>query len=415
MRKKIPISKLRVGMAVAEIPGPWLDHGLWRTRFVVRDAAELAAIQASDVAEVVIDTRLGLDVVEAPVDGSQESGDPSAKPLADDSQPASHVALSLPLKLRHSPGESWAEAQALVADAFERMRSSRSIDLGAVRAAVDDIMCALERDRFAMMGLALLKGCDTYTFAHSVSVCALMVAFGQHLQLDNEHCRALGTAGLFHDIGKAALSNALVLKPGPLTDDEFRQVKEHPALGADYLGQFRQNCPVAIDVCLHHHERFDGSGYLGGKKGEEVSMESRMAAICDVYDAITSRRPYKEAWDPAVALGRMESWSGHFDSRLLASFVSMLSPYPTGTLVRLASGRIGVVVRPSPHTPLKAVVRVFYNATNQTHITPRLVDLAKEDDQIQALEPTGAWATPVLRSVQQEAFGMSVFSKGPRA
>ena len=208
---------------------------------------------------------------------------------------------------------------------------------------VEQISASLARNGSALLGLARLKTKDEYTYMHSVAVCALMVALARQLGLPRTVQEA-GMAGLLHDIGKMAMPLDVLNKPGKLTEDEYAIMRSHPERGhAMLLAALTSVSDAALDVCLHHHEKVDGTGYPHRLAGERISLLARMGAICDVYDAITSNRPYKAAWTPR-SLARMAQWQGHFDTRLLHAFVRAVGIYPLGSLVRLQSGRLGVVI-----------------------------------------------------------------------
>ena len=153
-----------------------------------------------------------------------------------------------------------------------------------------------------------------------------------------------------------------------------------------------------LDVVLHHHERMDGTGYPHHLPGDQISQLARMGAICDVYDAITSNRPYKAGWDPAQSIARMASWKGHFDPALFAAFVQSLGIYPTGSLVRMASGKLAVVMEQNPQSLTSPVVMEFFSTKSQLHIPPKRVDLSRPGtvDRIVAREEGAAAQFPHL-------------------
>jgi HD-GYP domain-containing protein (c-di-GMP phosphodiesterase class II) len=228
---------------------------------------------------------------------------------------------------------------------------------------------------------------------HSVAVCALMVALARQLGLDERQTREAGMAGLLHDLGKSLMPMEVLNKPGKLTDEEFRVIKSHPVEGHRLLVEGGAASAISLDVCLHHHEKVDGSGYPHGLAGDAISLHARMGAVCDVYDAITSNRPYKSGWDPAESIRKMTEWStGHFDARVFQAFVKSIGIYPTGSLVRLASGRLGVVIEQSPKSLLAPQVKVFFSTKSKTHIPPEIIDLSKQGaEKIVGREDAAAW------------------------
>lgn len=167
-------------------------------------------------------------------------------------------------------------------------------------------------------------------------------------------------------------------KPGRLTDEEFRIMMGHPEAGYTMLFEGEGITEVALDVCLHHHEKPDSSGYPHGLKDEQISLFAKMGAVCDVYDAITSNRPYKSGWDPGESIRRMTEWlPGHFDERVFHAFVKSLGIYPIGSLVRLQSGRLGIIVDQTEKSLLTPKVRIFFSTKSNAHIPPELLDLSQ--------------------------------------
>jgi HD-GYP domain-containing protein (c-di-GMP phosphodiesterase class II) len=277
---------------------------------------------------------------------------------------------------------------------FNEARMGRLADMATALPVVDDIAGSVLRNPGALISLVRLKRADDYTYMHSVAVCAMMVALARQLGLDDAGVRASGLAGLLHDVGKMAIPAGILNKPGKLSDAEFSTVKGHPAAGHALLLTGGDVPAAALDVCLHHHEKFDGSGYPHGLKGEEISLQARMGAVCDVYDAITSNRPYKAGWCPAESLGKMAEWTrnGHFDPAVFDAFVRCIGIFPIGTLLRLSSGRMGVVVD-NGGSLLQPKVRVFYSTRTMNYIIPETVDLAAPGarETVAAREDAARW------------------------
>jgi len=206
---------------------------------------------------------------------------------------------------------------------------------------------------------------------------------------------------MLHDLGKAAMPQEILNKPGKLTDEEFDIIKTHPARGYEMLLDSTNVSDGAKDVCLHHHERVDGTGYPDGLAGEKISLLGRRGAVCDVYDAVTSDRPYKAGWDPAQALAQMATWKGHFDSAVFQSFVKSVGIYPTGSLVRMSSGRLAVVLEQNPAALTKPRVKVFFSTKSGMPLEPRILDLAAGGvtERIEAREPPESWNFTYLREL----------------
>ena len=221
------------------------------------------------------------------------------------------------------------------------------------------------------------------------------MALARELAFDEGQIREAGLAGLLHDLGKAFIPLDILNKPGKLTDQEFTIIKSHPEQGTAVLhAQGMKDDSAIVDVCLHHHEKMDGSGYPANLNGDQISTLARMGAVCDVYDAITSKRPYKAGWDPAISLHKMMSWTGHhFDPVIFQAFVKTLGIYPIGSLVRLSSERLAIVEEQSQASLLKPIVKAFYSIRQSCAITPIVIDLSRpgyEESIIQREDP-GDW------------------------
>ena len=219
-----------------------------------------------------------------------------------------------------------------------------------------------------------------------------MLALGKQMGIEDATLKSLGMAGLLHDIGKIAVPDVVLNKPGQLTDAEFDLVKAHPVRGWEILNASSGVDDVVLDVCLHHHERVDGKGYPDKLSGDALSLAARMGAVCDVYDAITSNRCYKVGWAPAEALRKMAEWQdGHFDKSVFHAFVKAVGIYPVGTLVKLKSGRLAVVIDQSKQSLLKPIVKVFFSSSSNTYITQEIMDLSQTHDAIACVEDEAKW------------------------
>jgi putative nucleotidyltransferase with HDIG domain len=393
MRKKIAVEQLRLGMHVHEFCGSWINHPFWRSKFTLSEAKELAAAQASEVTHCWIDTAKGLDVdaVPQPPAPPQTAEPPTAATAP--APPLNEPQVALQDELRRTTAVLQQSRQAVVA-MFGQARMGLAVDPQSCLPLVESIAASVGRNSGALVSLARLKSHDDYTYMHSVAVCALMVALSRQLGQGEAAARVAGMAGLLHDLGKAVMPLEVLNKPGKLSADEFRLIQRHPERGHELLAESGEAGEVVLDVCLHHHEKTDGSGYPHGLEGEQISLHARMGAVCDVYDAITSNRPYKQGWDPAESIGKMAEWRrGHFDETVFQAFVKSLGIYPTGSLVRMRSGRLAVVVEQNPASLTTPSVKVFYSTRSQMHIPPELIDLARPgcSDRIVGRESNAQW------------------------
>lgn len=383
-----------------------MDHPFWRTGFVIKDPKDLELILASKIQEVWIDCKLGLDVPEgAPVVSVEEPDvllvvTQAAKPAA--TSPPRNIAPVPAAQEVERAARICQESKAAVVSMFEEVRMGKAVDVGGAQQLVEDISDSVARNPGAIISLARLKTADDYTYMHSVAVCAMMVALAKQLGLEESQVRSAGMAGLLHDLGKVAMPTEVLNKPGKLTKAEFDIMKTHPTEGYKMLMASTGVDPISLDVVLHHHEKMDGSGYPLGLLGDQISLYAKMGAVCDVYDAITSNRPYKSGWDPAESLRKMAEWvNGHFDVSVFQAFVKSMGIYPVGSLVRLSSGRIGVVMEQSRKSLTMPHIKAFFSTKSNMRITPTLVDLSqpKVMEKIINREDPAKWNFPDLNEM----------------
>lgn len=364
-------------MFICEFCGSWMEHPFWKTRFLLEDEKDLRAILASGIKELWIDVSQGLDACDETAGKTEaEVASEAEALLLEAEKPGNLERASLDEEIK-TAARLCNRAKEAVIEMFSDVRMGKAIQVEKAHELVDEISKSVLRQPHALISLARLKSADEYTYLHSVAVCALMIALARQLNLDEETVRNAGMAGLLHDIGKVGIPLKVLNKPGKLTDEEFAIVKSHPELGAKILIENYQVPAMALDVCLHHHEKVDGTGYPFGLKGDTISLFAKMGAVCDVYDAITSNRPYKKGWSPADSIRKMAEWSkGHFDEAVFQAFVKTVGIYPTGSLVRLESGRLAVVIEQNDASLLMPKVKIFFSAKTKMPIIQEVLDLA---------------------------------------
>ncbi|MDO9620243.1 MAG: HD-GYP domain-containing protein [Pseudomonas sp.] len=407
MLKCIAVTDVRVGMYIHEFCGAWMDHPFWKSKFLLKSEKDLQRIKASSIGELWIDVSKGVDVEvgTASVSPEEVAAEAEAALLAAVQSPPVSLAVSMEDEMQRAV-KLCARSKAAVVSMFGDARMGQALQFEQAGELVEEISDSIMRHPNALISLARLKNADEYTYMHSVAVCALMIALARNLGLNEGQVREAGLAGLLHDIGKMAIPNEVLNKPGKLTDNEFATVRDHPEAGSRMLIESKQVSALVLDVCLHHHEKVDGTGYPHRLAGEQISLYARMGAVCDVYDAITSNRPYKQGWDPAESIRKMAEWKGHFDPVVFQAFVKTVGIYPVGSLVRLESGRIGVVMEQQAKSLLAPRVKVFFSAKSKTPIPQEILDLSKlvGRDKIVGRESAEEWG---FRHVEELWSGIS--------
>lgn len=391
MLKQIFIDQLRPGMFIHKAGGSWLDSPLWQTSFRVDSLDVVRKVRNTGIAELWIDTARGVDVLAVQPEPLPAAAEQPAPPAPFRFAAVERVSTRDEM---HRAANVIVRAKSAVMNMFNEARMGRLGDVSEAVVLVENVAASVMRNQGALINLVRLKQADDYTYLHSVAVCVMMISLARQVGLPDDQVRDCGLAGLLHDLGKVAIPAEILNKPGKLTDSEFELVKRHPVAGFEALAGWQDVPDIARDVCLHHHERFDGKGYPDRLQGEQISVHARMGAICDVYDAITSNRPYKSGWCPAESLKRMAEWTkeGHFDPVLFGAFVKCMGIYPVGTLLRLKSNRLGVVTDNSKSL-LKPVVKVFFSVRSMGYIVPEEVDLSASGavDTISNREDAAKW------------------------
>lgn len=373
-------------MFIQELCGNWIDHPFWKKAFKLTDPKDLKALQECGIAEVMIDTAKGLDVEpppplvndEAPIPVAESTEKPEPRVTFQDEIPNAQ--------------KLYVRSKRIVSFIFKEARMGNVLQVAEAISLVEEITQSVSRNSSALLSLTRLKNKDDHTYLHSVAVSALMIALGKQMGMKKDTLKSLGMAGLLHDIGKMIIPDELLNKPGKLTSDEFEIIKTHSQRGWEILNPYDDVDDIILDVCLHHHERPDGTGYPEKLSGEAITLFSRMGAVCDVYDAMTSDSCYKKAISPADAIRKMaELQSTHFDQTVFHAFVKTVGIYPTGTLVKLKSGRLAVVAEQTLKSLTTPIVKVFFSTKANEPIFPEMVDLSKLPDSIASVENPNDW------------------------
>jgi len=299
MITRLSKADIRIGMFVEAVEGAESSFG--KRRFLLKDDSELTAIQQSTAEFVLINTAFGADSAKARIAAAK-----------DDSQ-----------KLL-SPKEARTEAREIVASATKTLKAElisivtgRAVDMIKIAPVIDQIVDADQTTSSLFFQVSRLKHKDETTFQHSLAVGTLMGKLGEALDMDRETVELLVLSGLIHDVGKLTISQRILQKQGPPTPAERKLIQMHPRRGHHILKRYPAIPQEALDICLHHHEVLDGSGYPSRLSGSEIGPLVRVSTVCDVFEALTSARPYKHGWPVSDALNWMFDRDHLFDRKLV--------------------------------------------------------------------------------------------------
>jgi len=402
MIQQIECDQVREGMYISGFGGSWFDHPFWRAKFVVTSPQDIEKVRNSSVPYVLIDDDLGVGLAPSSPAPASEA-DRANQNTPPSKQSGRKRAMYRPITSQGRDHDQDAaerqRAAALVSQSKQTMRTvfgdarmGCAIHSTSVNRVVEDVTEAVIRNANVLLNVVKLKSKDDYTYLHSVAVCALMVCTGKYLKMKEDEVRDLGLAGLLHDVGKIGIPDEILNKQGRLTDAEYTQAQGHPEHGFQLLNSSAGITDMAMDVCRHHHEKMDGTGYPFGLRGEDISFAARLGAICDVYDALTSDRVYKKAWTPKRALAEMWAWEGHFDRTILSHLMLAIGVVPAGMLVKLSDGHLARTLDSAPYDP-SINAEIFYCTLQSIPVPPSKVSLADNagDMSIASIEEPARW------------------------
>jgi putative nucleotidyltransferase with HDIG domain len=395
MIKKITVEHLRPGIFVHDFNSGWLHHPFLRNKIKIETEGDIEKILKYQIREVYIDTEKGLDVDDAPT--QQEV-------TAEIQTEIDHVPAPAKKENRRPLRAEIARARRLITEAkqtthrlMDDVKLGKQLDVRQVEDIVEKLTDSVLSNKDALISLVRIKKKDEYTYMHSLAVSALCISFAQHLGLDAKATKQIGVGGLLHDFGKVKIPLEVLTKPGPLTEKEFEIMKRHVEHGECMLRQTSRIDESSICVTAHHHERLDGTGYPAGLREDQISLFGQIAAIVDIYDALTAERCYKDSIPPTEALKKLFEWSDRYLNRqLVEQFIAHVGIYPIGALVRLRSGRVGVVVDHGEKGLLYPVVRVLFDRKRGRVLHPFNLDLSKkalsgESDEVVGCESLAKW------------------------
>lgn len=403
MEKQVASQDLQLGMYVTRLDRPWLETPFLFQGFTIQDAHDIAELQRH-CRFVYIDI---------------ERGAPSRRYLDTPRAAPTRADADLKRICRSNPGkpvypdtasveeelaparDSHQEACERIGNILDDVRSGRKLNVAAAEQAVSSMIESILRNPDAFMWLSKLKNKDSYTYAHSIDACALAITFGRHLGLPKPELEQVAVGTLLFDIGKMKLPEELLEKPGRLTDAEFALMQAHVAHSVELMADAKGISQTSIEVAYSHHERHNGQGYPRGLTSDQTSVYGKIAAIVDCYDAITSDRPYSVAVSPHEAIRSLYEWRNvDFQEEVVEQFIQCLGVYPTGTLVELNTGQVGIVLSQNRVRRLRPKVMLVLNADKHTYDIAPTVDLMTEtvDRQGQMLE--------IARSLDPGSYGI---------
>ncbi len=399
MKKRISIDELQPGMLVEKLDQSWLSTPFFRHKMLITSQQQIAQLKASGVQTLVVR-----------IETEEIRNEPASEPtlvidpvLTTVAEPAS-TSLVVPFEDELPAARRvYQAAKTIVQNAMHDTRLGRAINMDEVNQVVSDMTESVFRNPDALTSLSRLKQFDEYTFYHSVNTSLLAMSLGRHLQLERSALHQVGVGTLLHDIGKTRIPSEILNKPGRFEPHEMEIMKQHVMRGVEVLASTTGLGDSYLRPALEHHERIDGTGYPYQRGRDQLSQFGLMAAVVDIYDAITSDRCYhkgRSAHEALQFLYRL-SLDGHLDATLVQQFIHVVGVYPVGSVVDLNTGETGIVKKVNHHAPLAPLVLLVKNAGNTLLSSPQELDLSAQIEKphrnITALpNPTQAGVDPTL-------------------
>jgi putative nucleotidyltransferase with HDIG domain len=380
MRKRISIDQLKIGMKIEKLDCSWLATPFLRNRFTITSSEQIQQLQASGVQQLEIEAD----------DGEQDSGStvPAMEAKAETTQPISPPVEPTPPTVPFTEElpvakQVYKAAKLIIQQAMEDVRMGRALNMEAVSEVVGGMADSILRSPDALSSLTRLKHFDEYTFFHSVNTSVLALSVGRHLGYERVPLLQLGTGMLLHDIGKTQIPLEILNKPGRYEANEFEIMKQHVMRGAEILSHTTGLTDMFLMPTLEHHERVDGTGYPYQRPKTDLSQFGLIAAIVDIYDAVTSDRCYHKGKTPHDTLQILYQLGsqGHVDGELVQQFVQVVGVYPVGSCVLLSTGEKAIVKQINHHAPIQPVVVLLTNNNAHPLSTPVDLDLATQVGQ----------------------------------
>jgi len=392
MKAVLSVDELRIGMYVTELDRPWRETPFLFQGFEIQSQGDIDTLRKYCQQVTVLDTG---NTIATPATRTARPTMPLARTAGNPNFRSLRVEQEV-YKINNHPSARpvyqdittlkqevdkvrnvFIEARLLIQEFLHDAKLGRALDMESARSVVRGMTDSVLRNPDALMCFAQLKRKDEYTAQHGLRVCVLALILGRHLGMPREQLEMLGLGALLHDIGMVRVPDAILAKSGALTPAEFEVLKQHVNWGVEILSGDYQMPSPALEVVRDHHERYDGSGYLHGLRGDQIGDFGMIGAITDHYDAITSDRGYRGAASPHQVLLNMYEWRNTlFRAEMVEKFIQCLGVYPIGSVVELNSGEVGVVAAINRMQRLKPHVMLVYRSDQRPYEEMPITNLA---------------------------------------
>jgi len=388
---KISVKDLQLGMYVAKLDRPWVDTPFSFQGIKINCSNDIEELQQNCIYVYIDVEKSTLQVRNKFTSFGHSIANVKYKPKSrkvnnrdtNNQESTEHTEIIVPTADRQFQHhmqralEIHGAAHDHIKSVMTDVHNGESVDVSHAKNIVNQLAVNVIKNPTALMWLTQLKNRDEYTAIHSLNVCILSLCFGRYMGLNQSQLSDLGLGAMLHDIGKLKIPLDVLNKPGRLTGEEYKIVKQHTVFGYELLKNKNGLSSSILNTIKHHHERIDGKGYPSLIGGEEIGYHTRMVSIVDAYDAITSKRSYKEAASSHRAVNFLYDKSGtNFDNDLVSQFIKYMGIYPIGSIVELNTGQVGVVVADNKLNQLLPVILLLLDEDKQAYQMSKYINLA---------------------------------------
>lgn len=349
--KKVSVSDLKIGDKVVKLDQNWLQTSFLSHKFTIDDNVVIEKLKKDGISHVYIESSDMEDAIEQLYTGGAE------KVITEHQDEIKKNYINLD-EVKNGK-VIYSESVKIVKSMLMDVRSGKMFNESAAKAVAANIAEVTIRNRGVLSSIAKLKHYDDYTFLHSMNVGVFASSLAAHLGMNHRDIERIAQAGVLHDIGKMLVPQNVLNKPGKLTEEEYKIMKSHVTLGYDLL--VKMGLPEQmLNLAYEHHERYDGSGYPRRLTDKDISIEGKIGAVVDIYDAITSDRVYHKGMEAPSALRLMFKWTDtHINRKVFDFFVMNVGIYPVGSLVLMDNNELGVIGKINHSRPTEPVVFIF--------------------------------------------------------
>ena len=401
MDRKVNVSYLEAGMYVSTLDRPWIDTPFLLEGFLIKTEEDISTL-TQYCSYVYIDTSHGIGASQYMDEVSYLNSNVYLERYLQDNKRSVYY-KNIKTAKEELPAAQIALDNAVdqVAHILQDVKTGNNLNIKAVKSIVEPILDSVLRNSEAFMWLMMMQKKSVYTYSHSIENCALAIAFGRYMGLPKNDLKILAIGLLMMDTGYVRVPELILNKKGRLTEAEYRIVKKHVRYGVRILKGTKDMDEDIINITQNHHERFDGSGYPNALQETQIPVYGRIAAIIDCYNSMIHSRPLSSAKSAYVALQNIYNWRGSaFQPELVEQFLQCMGVYPTGSLIEMENGEVGIVLAQNLTQRMRPKIMLLLDADKSHFVEYKTIDLTEQ------FEDSSGYPLNIHRGLEPGSYGL---------